>query len=208
MLKKFHNVKYLKLKTEHRFKSNWAEIQSKFDDKLLNHFDKLQAICLETEPQFSDVLLHHVSHKLVLLHITSNIRAPMYRFKQLIELWVYNADYNKIYNVTKTAKDLKRLSLQFIANNISPQNEQRLEDVMVDLLNQSTLEFIGIFIDEDIEIVENALKRISMTKRDGMKVKMKITQEMDCALEYFNAFDDKLNEDCKEFAFEFECILT
>ena len=212
VLTKFQNLKFLKVASEHFLNPDWRELQSKLDEQLGDHFGKLDGICLfGSDPEFSDILLHHICDKLVSLHIDKNINSPINGFNKLQELCIFNADYNKIYNVIKTAKTLKRVSVQFNANDINSlnkQNKQMLEDVLVDLLNQSTLEFISINIDEDIEVVRNAIKQINMTERDRMRVKMSIMHEIDFALEYYSVFHKKLNENCKDFVFEFQCVLT
>ena len=79
------------------------------------------------------------SNKLVSLHIDEPIKAPINGFKQLQELFINNANYNKLYNVTM--------------------GQQSLEHVLVELLNQNTLQFISIEIDQDIECVRNVIKK-------------------------------------------------
>ena len=217
MLLKFSNIDFLQLRRMNMYCSvrgghNILITHFENDRVIKNVLQKLEGLCLrDTDEIICNLLLHHKSDQLTSLHIDKNIAAPIKGLSKLQEVCIFNTDYNKIHNVTKTAKNLKRVLLRFNANDINGLNQhfkKALENVLADLLNQHTLEFIGIGIDKDIEIVRNALGRMDMTQRDALKIHFDIYERTGNIKEYYDILRKNLSMNCHDYVLRFDCVLT
>merc|ERR1712080_689967 len=101
---------------------------------------------------------------------------------------------------------LERIHLEFIANNIIGQNG--LEDILVQLFSQSTLESISVKIDRDVKIIKDALKRTLFVKRKKLRGKFYIKEQIDGAYEYLEILTDKIKECTDDYILKFRCVLT
>merc|ERR1712228_306486 len=170
LLNFFQNIKFLELNINPSNQMLNIFDDYKFKDGILNH---LEGLCLYgssiVNTRFYDHLLHHYSHKLLSLHIDAVIESPKHGFSKLEELCIGDANSDKIKNILKTAKTLKRIHLYFRHDMIK--NDDALEDILVELLSQVSLEFISIKIDGDISKMNNVFEKIRFQKRKRLKIK-------------------------------------
>ena len=127
------------------------------------------------------------------------------------EINIYNANYGKISNVIQTAESLERIRLEFLAdhiNNLDEQNKKRLHRILVELLNQMTLQCIMINIDRDIDLILNVLKEIDWSHRKEMRFCLETKHRIDKVLEYLNTLEGKLRINSNDYVLRMQFVLT
>ena len=216
-LSKCSNLRFLQL-YESLLSTNGYELQAESDDikAMVRLLSKLDGLCFyDTDEEIANILLHHMSDKLVSLHFACRPMGltAVNGFSELKEVCIFGADDWNISNITKTAKNLKRILLEFSVDCIhdgDEQTRQNLEDILVEALNQHKLEYISIEMDGDSEIIHNALQRMSITKRERMRFRIRITEqiEQDALSRYYELMRNKLEMNCDDYVFRFECVLT
>ena len=180
---------------------------------------KLEGLCLygtgADVVQFYNHLLSHFSDKLVSLHIDAVINEPSKGFGKLKELCVWGANYQKLHNIIKSAHNIERLHLEFLADHVNVITDEgkkkELEDILVNTLNMVSLEFISIKMDKDIGLVLNVLKRLEFKARKRLKIQFNIKQQIDKPEEYYLTLNGKLDlwtPVVRHWMIVFKCIAT
>ena len=197
-----------------------AEVFEKLVSKLKddefrgNIFNKLEGFCFSVEGteeiHFYNELLKYFSDKLVTLHFDALIAAPINGFPKLRELCIRRANYSKI-DIMQTAANLEKIHLSFFAediNSLNQYNKNQLECILVELLNQKSLEYILININRDIDIILSVLKKINLQNRNEMRFFFSILQKSDYILEYINTLRDKLKINSNDYVLRMGFVLT
>lgn len=161
--------------------------------------------------RFYNHLLHHFGDKLLSLHVDAVMEAPKNGFCNLEELCIWGANYDKINNIIKTGiKNLKRIHLEFMVDQIENDNE-KLEDVMIEVLSLKTLEFISIKMDKSSQRILNTLQRLKFVKRERLKIQFNVKQEIEKPEDYYLVLNNKLDLNVsiiKDWMIVFKCIAT
>ena len=160
--------------------------------------------------QFYNQLLSTTSHKLRSLHVDSPIVAPPNGFGKLKELCIYQANYSKINCIMQSVKRLERVFLEFVANRAhsNTADEVKLENQLVKLWSEPSLESISIKMDRDIPVIWRALMRTELVQRGKLRFKMYIKEQIGNARDYLELINQKVKYCARHFVFKFRCVIT
>ena len=221
LLVKFQNIRFLSLR-ELSFETSQAynKLVERFErygyrEFRQKIFNKLEGFCFHgngrEEKDFYNKLLHQFSDKLVSLHIEGSITAPSKGFPNLKELCLRHINHFQVHNIIQTATNLERIHLEFLAdyiNSIHEENQKHLARILVELLNQKSVSYILIHIDQDIDMVLDILTGIDLENREEMRFILAIKEKSEKVLEYLNILEDKLKMNGNDWVLKVAFVLT
>ena len=157
-----------------------------------------------TRMQFYNTLLSTTSQKLISLHIDGIVQSKA-GFSNLQELCIWKPDKLKIWNVTQTARHLKKIHLDFIRYSMDEEFIWALKD----LLGQSSLNYISIKVDQGADIIINVLRDIHFDNRETLTIKFVIDGRFESRChEYYEFLVERIQKTSTEFMLIFICFFT